>query len=75
MIKSCLSRSWGQGSREQATVKAHGEVIKGQARAESLEQLRALQSGMKIKVAITENIHVGIDTIEDLEHFKRLVEV
>lgn len=43
-------------------------------RAESLEQLRALQSGMRIKVAVTENIPVGIDTIEDLEHFKRLVE-
>ena len=43
-------------------------------RAESLEQLRALQSGMRIKIAITENIPVGIDTIEDLEHFKRLVE-
>lgn len=42
-------------------------------RAESLEQLRALQSGMRIKVAITENIPVGIDTIEDLEHFKKLV--
>ena len=44
-------------------------------RAESLEQLRALQSGMRIKIAITENIPVGIDTIEDLEHFKKLVEV
>ena len=44
-------------------------------RAESLEQLRALQSGMRIKVSITENIPVGIDTIEDLEHFKKLVEV
>ena len=43
-------------------------------RAESLEQLRALQSGMRIKIAITENIPVGIDTIEDLEHFKKLVE-
>ena len=42
-------------------------------RAESLEQLRALQSGMRIKIAITENIPVGIDTIEDLEHFKKLV--
>ena len=42
-------------------------------RAESLEQLRALQSGMRIKVAVTENIPVGIDTIEDLEHFKKLV--
>ena len=43
-------------------------------RAESLEQLRALQSGMKIKIDITQNIPVGIDTIEDLEHFKELVE-
>ena len=43
-------------------------------KAESLEQLRALQSGMRIKVAVTENIPVGIDTVEDLEHFKQLVE-
>ncbi len=43
-------------------------------KAESLEQLRALQSGMRIKIAVTDNIPVGIDTIEDLEHFKRLVE-
>ena len=43
-------------------------------KAESLEQLRALQSGMRIKVAVTENVPVGIDTIEDLEHFKQLVE-
>lgn len=43
-------------------------------KAESLEQLRALQSGMRIKVAVTENIPVGIDTIDDLEHFKQLVE-
>ena len=43
-------------------------------KAESLEQLRALQSGMRIKIAVTENIPVGIDTIEDLEHFKQLVE-
>lgn len=43
-------------------------------KAESLEQLRALQSGMRIKIAVTENIPVGIDTVEDLEHFKQLVE-
>ena len=42
--------------------------------AESLEQLRALQSGMRIKVAVTENVPVGIDTVDDLEHFKQLVE-
>lgn len=42
--------------------------------AESLEQLRALQNGMKIKVAIVDNIPVGIDTMEDFEKFKRMVE-
>lgn len=43
--------------------------------AESLEQLRALQNGMKIKVAIVENVPVGIDTLEDFEKFKKMVEV
>lgn len=42
--------------------------------AESLEQLRALQNGMKIKVGIVENIPVGIDTMEDFEKFKAMVE-
>ena len=43
-------------------------------KAESLEQLRALQNGMKIKVGIVENIPVGIDTMEDFEKFKAMVE-
>lgn len=43
--------------------------------AESLEQLRALQNGMKIKVAVVENVPVGIDTQEDFERFRALVEV
>ena len=42
--------------------------------AEKLEQLRALQNGMKIKVAVVENIPVGIDTPEDFERFKEMVE-
>ncbi len=42
--------------------------------AESLEQLRALQNGMKIKVSVVKNIPVGIDTIEDFEKFKAMVE-
>ena len=42
--------------------------------AESLEQLRALQNCMKIKIAIVENIPVGIDTIEDFNKFKQMVE-
>lgn len=43
--------------------------------AESLEQLRALQNGMKIRVAVVDNVPVGIDTIEDFEKFKAMVEV
>lgn len=42
--------------------------------AESLEQLRALQNGMKIKIGIVKNIPVGIDTMEDFEKFKSMVE-
>jgi 3-deoxy-manno-octulosonate cytidylyltransferase (CMP-KDO synthetase) len=40
---------------------------------ESLEQLRALQMGMKIKVDFVENKPIGIDTIEDLNNFKSKV--
>ena len=43
--------------------------------AESLEQLRALQNGMKIRVSVVDNVPVGIDTIEDFEKFKAMVEV
>jgi len=41
--------------------------------AESLEQLRALQIGMKIKTAIVNEKPVGIDTKEDFEEFERLI--
>ena len=41
---------------------------------ESLEQLRALYNGMKIKVAITDLDPTGIDTIEDFEKFKKIIE-
>ncbi len=42
--------------------------------SESLEQLRALQYGMKIKTSVVDFIPVGIDTVEDLEKFKKIVE-
>ena len=42
--------------------------------AESLEQLRALQNGMKIRVSVVKNVPVGIDTMEDFEKFKAMVE-
>lgn len=43
-------------------------------KAESLEQLRALYYGMKIKTSVVEYDSIGIDTIEDLYAFKKLVE-
>lgn len=42
-------------------------------KAESLEQLRALYYGMKIKVAVTNLNPIGIDTKEDLEKFRQTV--
>ena len=41
--------------------------------SESLEQLRALQNGMKIKTSIVDFVPVGIDTAEDLEKFKAII--
>lgn len=41
--------------------------------SESLEQLRALQNGMRIKTSIVNEKPVGIDTIEDFEKFKKIM--
>lgn len=43
-------------------------------RTESLEQLRALENGMKIKTSVVDFVPVGIDTQEDLEKFRKIVE-
>lgn len=43
-------------------------------KTESLEQLRALEHGMKIKTSVVDFVPVGIDTREDLEKFKQIVE-
>lgn len=43
-------------------------------RTESLEQLRALENGMKIKTHVVNFVPVGIDTKEDLDKFKNIIE-
>lgn len=43
-------------------------------RTESLEQLRALENGMKIKTHVVDFVPVGIDTKDDLEKFRKIVE-
>jgi len=43
-------------------------------KTESLEQLRALYNGMTIKTILTNLNPVGIDTIQDFEKFKNIVE-
>ena len=40
---------------------------------ESLEQLRALEHGVKIKAIKASDGSIGVDTIEDLERVRRIV--
>ena len=40
---------------------------------ESLEQLRALQNGMKIKTFVVDFNPIGIDTADDLKHFEEII--
>jgi 3-deoxy-manno-octulosonate cytidylyltransferase (CMP-KDO synthetase) len=42
-------------------------------RAEQLEQLRALENGMKIRVVISETNSPGVDTLEDATEVERLI--
>jgi 3-deoxy-manno-octulosonate cytidylyltransferase (CMP-KDO synthetase) len=42
--------------------------------AEKLEQLRALEAGMKIGVAVVDELARGIDTPDDLDAFRKRVE-
>jgi 3-deoxy-manno-octulosonate cytidylyltransferase (CMP-KDO synthetase) len=42
--------------------------------AESLEQLRALERGTKIRVVEASAPSIGVDTVEDLERVRALIE-
>ena len=41
--------------------------------SEKLEQLRALEAGINIKILITNEKPIGIDTIRDLKNFKKRI--
>ncbi len=41
--------------------------------AEQLEQLRALENGMKIRVVVSETSSIGVDTLEDATQVERLI--
>jgi 3-deoxy-manno-octulosonate cytidylyltransferase (CMP-KDO synthetase) len=43
-------------------------------RSESLEQLRALEHGVKINAIQASTSSIGVDTIEDLERVRAIVE-
>ena len=61
------------GYKREALIKMTELPQSSYEQAESLEQLRALQNGMKIKTSKVDFIPVGIDTIEDLEQFKNII--
>ena len=42
-------------------------------RRESLEQLRALENGMRIDVAIVDSVPLGVDTPADLERARQIL--
>ncbi|MBR1425302.1 3-deoxy-manno-octulosonate cytidylyltransferase [bacterium] len=44
-------------------------------KTESLEQLRALENGMRIKVSVVDFVPVGIDTPEDVEKFRNILQM
>ena len=45
----------------------------GLERRERLEQLRALEDGMRIDVAVVDTVPLGVDTPEDLERARRIL--
>lgn len=62
-------RHWGLYAYRRAALERFVSLPKGRLeQCESLEQLRALENGMKIKVITTEFQSIGIDTPEDLKN-------
>lgn len=61
------------GYKRQALLKMTSLAQTPLEKTESLEQLRALENGMKIKTSVVDFVPVGIDTKDDLEKFREIV--
>lgn len=61
------------GYKRDALIKMTSMAQTPLEKTESLEQLRALENGMKIKTSVVNFVPVGIDTAEDLEKFKQII--
>ena len=61
------------GYKREALIKMTSMAQTPLEKTESLEQLRALENGMKIKTSVVDFVPVGIDTAEDLEKFKQII--
>lgn len=59
--------------RKQALLDFSTWQVSGLEAAEKLEQLRYLEHGKRIKMAVTTHISIGIDTLEDLERARKMI--
>ena len=72
-----IAEFWGHlgiyGYKRNALLKMTSLPQSPLERTESLEQLRALENGMRLKTSVVDFVPVGIDTADDLEKFKSIV--
>ena len=62
------------GYRRETLLRLVGGAVSPLEEAEKLEQLRALDNGIPIAVAVVDHDSVGIDTPEDLQQLRNLLE-
>jgi 3-deoxy-manno-octulosonate cytidylyltransferase (CMP-KDO synthetase) len=62
------------GYQRQALLRLAGLPASPLERSESLEQLRALENGIPIRVLVVDRGSFGVDTAEDLERVERMLE-
>lgn len=67
-------RHLGLYAYKAALLKAYAKLPLGKIEViEKLEQLRVLENGYSIAVGITDDLSIGVDTLEDAEKFERVL--